>query len=349
MANPDIFHRIFNLYHITAANILRAAAQGPLSKTDLNSITEKYNLAASFKKNLSGSLALLLCNADNQYEANIAPFQRPQTIFEKNWLYTISQDPRAKLFDIDIPENHKQSLLYDYDIWVDYDKFQDGDNYQDQTYIQTFKTIISAIKEKRFISFNYCGNNMNKTIFVNKIIPLKLEYSPKNDKFRLLAITNNCFGIYNLSNIQGNCKLEENITSVQLKQAKTLKPTKKTTILEIIDTRNTMQRALLAFADYEKTVEFIGKQTSSPSCQREQQRLIAENKHVCSDFDSYKLTLHYIPADEKELVIRILSMGHLVKVVEGDSIIQEIKKRIRLQVQLFQKLQSKIEEGKKVI
>ena len=82
------------------------------------------------------------------------------------------------------------------------------------------------------------------------------------------------------------------------------------------DDRNALQRALLAFSDYKKSVIYVKQQ----------------NK-----LDIYQMTLEYFPFDETELLIRILSMGHLVKVIVSEELVQKVKERIQKQANLFRK------------
>ena len=48
----------------------------------------------------------------------------------------------------------------------------------------------------------------------------------------------------------------------------------------------------------------------------------------------YRLTLHYEKDDETELLIRVLSFGHVLKVVSPDQFKEKLKNRIEKQMQL---------------
>lgn len=178
------------------------------------------------------------------------------------------------------------------------------------------------------------ANKDNRLYTVENVIPLRIEYSPKNDKFRLLAVTNGSYGIYNMSNIKDNCKSVYPIPAKELMEARKLKPNKLTAVIEIYDSRNALQRALIAFSDYEKEVEFARKDKSSCIFQRE----AVQKKQTISQAKSlivYKMTITYYKTDEIELLIRILGMGHLVKVVESDSLIAKIRQRLKTQAGLL--------------
>lgn len=321
--NP-LFHRIYSVYFKTVRKIINKAfanegQSGSISRKEIDKIIKDEAFKVShmeISNNLHQLWKLFLCNDLQTYHTELGNVTRPQTTLEKQWLYSIAADQRSKLFNVTLPNNKKIHPLYNPDTLVMYDKFQDGDNYQDQTYIQNFRSILSAIKEERYLEFEYFSNTTHTFIKATSVIPLKLEYSPKNDKFRLLAITNNSFGIYNLKNIQCQCQIQDKIPQNLLQNAKKFEPTKNTAVIEITNDRNALQRALLSFSDYKKSVVYIGQR---------------------NEFDIYKMELEYLPSDETELLIRILTMGHLVKVIASEELLHQVKQRIQAQAKLFSK------------
>ena len=77
----------------------------------------------------------------------------------------------------------------------------------------------------------------------------------------------------------------------------------KTVVFELIDERNALERVLMHFAHFEKQVEKVEE-------------------------EKYRVTINYDKDDETEIVIRILSFGQMVKVVEPNSFIDLIKDRL---------------------
>ena len=71
-----------------------------------------------------------------------------------------------------------------------------------------------------------------------------------------------------------------------------------------------MERVMLAFAHFEKSAVQI------------------------SD-DVYQLTLNYDSFDETELVVRVLSFGPMVKVIEPQRFVDLVKERIERQIVLM--------------
>jgi predicted DNA-binding transcriptional regulator YafY len=135
-------------------------------------------------------------------------------------------------------------------------------------------------------------------------LPYQLEYSEKDDKFRLLAIQKEHPLILNLSKIAG-CELLEPISvAPRIPELHKVK-----LVLELINRRNSLERVMLHFSHLEKETTQLEK-------------------------GKYRITLWYEPRDERELLIRILSFGPRLKVVEPASLVEQIKSRIEKQQNL---------------
>ena len=80
-------------------------------------------------------------------------------------------------------------------------------------------------------------------------------------------------------------------------------------VLELINQRNALERVMLHFSHLEKET-------------------------VQLDRKKYRITLWYEPRDERELLIRVLSFGPRLKVVEPASMVEQIKNRIKNQQNL---------------
>lgn len=80
--------------------------------------------------------------------------------------------------------------------------------------------------------------------------------------------------------------------------------------MELYDSRNALERAMLHFSDLEKETERI-------------------------DEKRYRITLHYRQGDETEILIRILSFGPVLKVVEPASMVAQIRQRLSKQLALM--------------
>ena len=64
-----------------------------------------------------------------------------------------------------------------------YDRFSDGDPYQDERYRHCFRILLQAQKNRQYVDIDYISPNGNR--LHHQYVPARLEYSVKNDKFRL--------------------------------------------------------------------------------------------------------------------------------------------------------------------
>ena len=197
--------------------------------------------------------------------------------------------------------------LFTENVYYLYDKYSDGDPYDDEVYIKNFRTVLEAVHQKKSILVEYTGRFGQKKNF--SCSPYKIEYSEKDDKFRVLCNKNN--SILNVSRIN-HCELIDNNNLPEFSEEDLPCNKRSSVILEIYDDRNALERVMLSFAHFEKSAVQI-----------------SENK--------YQLTLNYNSFDETELVIRVLSFGPMLKVLEPESFRNLIKARISKQIELMKR------------
>ncbi len=293
-----IFNEIYGCYYNTVAKILKQAIQGDLCQKQMEQIVCEN----AFSESILTIIPALkehrwqLLNDDLTTTLKHSPIM-PLTNLQKSWLKAISLDPRIKLFVV--TENGLEDVepLFTPDDYVVFDKYSDGDPYNDENYIENFRTILRAIKEQRKINLIY---TTRRGVSANQIcIPYQLEYSEKDDKFRLIMYNSKKVDIINISKIQKctllekhNCKLKNSFI-----------PRDNYVVLELTEERNVLERAMMHFAHFEKQAERI-------------------------EGGKYRLKINYSPMDVKELVIRVLSFGPLVKVTEPDNFKNLIKQRL---------------------
>ena len=227
----------------------------------------------------------------------------PLTTIQKRWLKSICQDPRIHLFqddlkEIDFPEIEPLFTLDDFYI---FDQYQDGDDYTDKVYIRNFRMILDAIKNQyplEITTYNHKGQKVSM-----KILPKYLEYSEKDDKFRVAGFGSRLGGTVNLGRI---VSCEGTKTTENTKLIHRIPPRKRRVIFELEDERKALERVLLQFAHFPKKAERIAK-------------------------NKYQITVDYDKDDETEMVIRILSFGPMIKVVQPEHFVNLIKERLRKQ------------------
>ena len=108
----------------------------------------------------------------------------PLTVLQKRWLKAISLDPRIRLFDFDSSGLEDVPPLFTPDDIYIFDRYADGDPFEDEVYIQIFHRILDAIKKRYPLSIDVKNRREARTHL--NVMPEYLEYSEKDDKFRLL-------------------------------------------------------------------------------------------------------------------------------------------------------------------
>lgn len=296
-----IFNEIYGVYYNTMAKILSNAINSSLDEREIrkiineNAFNESVVAIQSAIKEERWQLILPNGTTPIKHSPKI-----PLTNLQKRWLKSISLDPRIQLFNVDFDElQDVKPLFTDKDYYI-FDKYCDGDNFKDKLYIKNFRLILDAIKNRYSLEINI--KNRNGNIVSDIVTPEYLEYSEKDDKFRL--ITSNCkmLRVINLSRI---IKCNSHNLNIVGKTNSIIKSNRFVTF-EVVDDRNALERVLLHFSHFEKQAESIGK-------------------------NCYKINIKYNSDDETEILIRILSFGPMIKVIEPQRFIELIKSRLKKQ------------------
>jgi len=316
MAKNDnmLFHEVYGAYYQTVAKILSKAVQGDLTRKDISRIVQQYAFAESWS-NLTESLLngdWPFLDEDFGTELLYEP-QMPLTTLQKRWLKAMLLDPRIRLFlnpeDVTGLED-VEPLFRQEDIYF-FDRYADGDPYESEAYIAIFRMILKALREERWLEITQ--RTRWGTEITRKVKPLYLEYSPRDDKFRLHSagtaehIWPGTIQI-NVERIQG-CSLAGYDEPCVLTPAQ---PQKAELILS--DRRGLLDRFM--------RLNCWLKKTTVP---------MEEKDGVMR----YHVTLYYEKTDEPELVIRLLSMGPDIEILSPESLRQETIRRFRKQAELL--------------
>ena len=311
-----LFSEIYSAYYNTVASIISYSQKGKLNSDTLYEIVKESAFPESFmtigSALESGKWPLI----KKDYSTNIKNIPTmPLSMLQKRWLKALCNDKRVRLFvDDEVLANLKSNLkdiepLFTENDYYLYDKYSDGDPYNDAEYIKNFRTVIKAIHQKKKISLEYTGRIGQQKRFICE--PYKIEYSEKDDKFRIISKVKNHHSILNVARIN-TCELTENSMVDEISEEDLPFNRRASVTLEIYNERNAMERVMFAFAHFEKSAVQI------------------------SD-DIYQLTLNYDSFDETELVIRVLSFGPMVKVIEPASFRSLIRERISNQIELMKR------------
>ncbi len=302
-----IFSELYGSYFKAVSAILSKAVEGSLTESELTRTVLENAFGESLvtipAKLKDGSWPLLTRDFSTPLHGGA---RTPLTLLEKQWLKALLHDPRIRLFEPSEAGLEDVEPLFTQEQFVYFDRYADGDDYADPRYIAHFRTIIQALREKRRLRVRFHGHSGRRQSFL--CIPYRLEYSSKDDKFRLLTCQNGRPMTINLSRMD----------SVQLLEPwdedeyRPPREREATLVLELDDSRNALERAMLHFSDLEKETERISEKR-------------------------YRITLRYRQGDETELLIRILSFGPVLKVLEPVSMVEQIRERLAHQNAMMKK------------
>ena len=294
-----IFSELYSAYYSAVAAILREAVKHPLRKDELRNIIEKKAFGESMLniEPAIGDERWQIIHSDGTTPLKHVPTM-PLTTLEKRWMKAIALDPRIRLFSDELPDfPDVEPLFKPEDISV-FDKYSDGDPYEEEKYIKNFRMILQAVKDRRPLYIE--SANSKDRIIKMTLMPEYIEYSEKDDKFRLIASGRRHGATLNIARII-KCTPYNRPFEAFTEKAEHREPEK--VEFELYDRRNALERVLMHFAHFEKQVEKTGE-------------------------DKYKVTIFYDKNDETEIVIRILSFGPMIKVTAPENFIELIKDRL---------------------
>lgn len=316
----DLFSEVYNSYY----QILQSLLQYPEGFTldDLKGKVKEQGFEESLLYLIPklSSKEWSLCEKDGtHYISTLSDkFYVPLTTLQKSYVKSILLDKRMKLFLDDGQRDSLLSQLADVEIlWEEsqfhyYDRFADGDDFDAPNYITCFRSLLSAIEQHRFVDIEYTSKTNHRVH--HHYLPVRLEYSVKNDRFRLLALEytqNNWMRleILNLDRIVKVILMDKKLdTAVDLNALIRQTYYKEPVRLLIHDKRNALERAMLQFANYDKNTTKLSE-------------------------DTYECLIYYNEKQETELLIEVLSFGPMIKVTGNERFLRELRKRLRRQKQ----------------
>ena len=326
----NLYSEIYGAYYNIIADLLR---MGSFSQPELMKVVEEKGFGETMlylvPKIAEGDIALF--EKDGEVYTSVLSSGEtavPLSLLQKRWLAAVLADRRIGLFlderDIDRIRDSllgAEPLFQSEDI-VYTDRFTDGDDYISEEYRKNFHMILSAIKTRRVLDISFNSRKDNRVHY--RFIPCKLEYSVKNDKFRLYAVERRMSEKYgrkdrlytiNLSRIGEIIETDKFIgpdEEPDLDSLITGGYYKEPATLLIKTERNALERAMLQFAQYKKNTVRI------------------------SD-DLYKCEIFYNETSETELLIEVLSFGSAVEVMGSERFKKLFKQRIEKQKALFER------------
>lgn len=314
----ELFSEVYNCYFQVIQSLI--GKHGPISEKELNFRIQND----CFEESILYLLPKLTEKGWGFFEkqdgflySNLSEdFYVPLNDLQKSYLKAILMDEKIRLFLDDEEIEDINALLADVgpiyapDDFYYYDRFFDKDDYTDPDYRKHFQAIITAIQNHEYLDIQY--ESRLHHIICHNCLPCRIEYSIKNDRFRLLFIE---------SPLKRHLKVE----TLNLNRIKEVAPTGQTVkrlpdinkslrrayyrepVRVIIkNRRNALERAMLQFANYEKSTRKL-------------------------DDDTYECLIYYNKRTETELLIEILSFGPMLKVMGNERFLELLKKRLERQ------------------
>lgn len=318
----ELFSEVYNCYFQVVKSLIEK--KNYISESELN-----FRIQTSgFEESILYLLPKLTDNEWGFYEKRdgilysklSTDFYVPLNHLQKSYLKAILSDEKISLFlnDDEIAGLNAafadvEPLFIPEDFYY-YDRFIDKDDYQNPDYRKHFRMIISAIKNHEYLDILYEARFGQRVH--HYYLPCRLEYSIKNDCFRLLAVEkhmerNPRIEILNLSRIK-----DVTLSGIKVNRLPNINRSlqrsyyKEPVRIIIKNQRNALERAMLQFANYEKST-----------------RKIDENTYEC--------LIYYNKKTETELLIEVLSFGPMIKVVGNENFLRLVKERLVRQSKLL--------------
>lgn len=299
-----IFSEIYSTYYKACAKLIEKSIDGELTGKNASEIISSIAFSESFIYILDNirSENWQILTKDFKTPISYKP-EMPLTTLQKSFLKTIALDSRFKLFCDGIDGLEEVQPLYFPGDFYYFDKINDGDPYDDTDYIKNFKTVLRGLNESKRLRIVYRGGKglIQKGTFT----PRKLEYSQKDDKFRLICMGNYSLATINIARIK-NCQLSDVFDPEKLKPYSRRECT---ITIKIVNERNALERCMLHFASFKKETRQIDKTT-------------------------HEMKLTYYKDDESEILIRVLSFGPMLKVSGPQNFVKLIKEKLDIQKSL---------------
>lgn len=318
----ELFSEVYNCYFQVIKSLIEK--KNYISESEL-----KFRIQESgFEESILYLLPKLTGNEwgfyekrDGRYESKLSTdFYVPLNDLQKSYLKAILLDDKFCLFLNDEEIAALKAAFADVEpLFIPedfcyYDRFMDKDDYQDPEYRKHFQMIVSAIKSHEYLDILYEARFGQRVH--HYYLPCRLEYSIKNDCFRLLAVEkhnvrNPRVEILNLSRIKDITASGSKVSRLpDINRSLQRSYYKEPVRILIQDRRNALERAMLQFANYEKSTRRIGQ-------------------------DTYECLIYYNKKTETELLIEILSFGPMIKVVGNENFLRLVKERLLRQAGLL--------------
>lgn len=320
----ELFSEVYGCYYLVLQKLLARAEAPELPQMRQQIMGEGFgeSMLYMIPKIESGEWKLFTREGKLFYSKINQDFTVPVSALQQSYLKALLEDPRIHLF---LSEPTKRQLqdalaaaepLWHQDDFYYFDRFADADPYEDTQYQKNFRTILTGIRQRQYVDIDY--NSPRGRRLHHHYLPCRLEYSVKNDKFRLIALEkrkaqNDRLELLNLGRMQQvsliDCYADSSIDINEKIQASYYKEPLR---LLIKDKRNALERAMLHFANYEKNTTKI-------------------------DDNTYECLIYYNETMETELLIEVMSFGPMLTVLGSEKFLRALRARLQRQNNLLER------------
>lgn len=313
-----LFSEIYNVYFQVLKKLLQE--QDGITKEELRTAISMDGFEESplyiLPKLYSGEWNLFSKEGELFISRLSDGFYVPLSDLQKAYIKTLLNDKRMQLFLDETQMEEMDALLGNISpLWEEedfyyYDRFTNSDDYSDTAYREHFRILLSAIEHSQPVDIVYRSKTGRRVH--HHYVPGRLEYSIKNDKFRLLSAKDTKSGYrlvtLNLDRIEDVAILSSETKSIDMNALIQNSYYKEPAHLLIHNERNALERTMLHFANYEK------------------------NTNKLAD-DLYECFIYYNMSMETELLIEVMSFGPMIEVVGSERFLGQLKERLRKQMQ----------------
>ena len=309
----ELFSEIYSAYYHVVNRILRRAKGGITEKEMIRQVEEDaYGESSLFivPKLTGGQWDLLTKKEGTYYSDKVDAVSGNLTTLQLSYIKSLLGDERLGLFLNYEERVEVQDLLEEYPALFDckdfryYDQFLDGDDYTEEGYREKFSILMRAIKEKKLVRIRYREQKSGDVY-----LPVNLEYSSKNNKFRLAAV----------QMIHGKGKVSKYLLVNRMEQVELLDEVyenddgeelfgsrikREWVEFEIYNERNALERCTLHFSNYEKHIEYVKER------------------------DCWICRMYYDWNDQMEILVSLLSFGPVIKVLGPVEFVEMVKIRL---------------------
>jgi hypothetical protein len=333
--NTGLFHEMYGRYFLIAGELLRRAqARGQLTLNDIQKTAGERGFAETALRlpdmltSGEGASALFEQGDGESFKTFLEPVTRPLSLLERRWLAAVLKDPRMRLFMDDSEIARASALLngdaskdaggveplFDDENYCRFDVGRDSDDYLDPSFRETFRTVLSALREGSALEvefLGYIGEQRRKTV-----IPLKIEYSMRDDLFRLIyqeaeqgrVLPIRIRRIERVTIVPG---YEKKYEKKKEKKTENGSPEMSRASVSVLDDNSALELAHIRFANYRVSVESV-----EPGARI--------------------LKISYPSYEEDTLIAAVLSFGPAARVLAPSSMAGKIRAKLVRQAQMME-------------